>query len=250
MFGGIKNARFRRQVTPGDVLEITCTLTKMKGPVGIGEAKAMVDGQVAATAELTFAPGEGSGVYLTAGAPARGNFPGRSRMLEKIVQTAYKEFTLRFYHELFARFQDQETGLSAAEIFAAEAIRALGTPTVNEFAAFMHVSTPNAAYKINSLVRKGYVEKTRSSEDKREYLLHVTRKYELYCGAGRPRPERGGPDPGAVHPRGMRQIRGDAVGDQRGAAALGSARRRRAFGQAGPVKNNPTKNSEARAVHK
>ena len=30
-------------------------------------------------------------------------------MLEQIVKTAYKEFTLRFYHELFARFQDQET---------------------------------------------------------------------------------------------------------------------------------------------
>lgn len=55
LFGGIKNARFRRQVVPGDVLEIECTLTKMKGPVGIGEAKATVDGQVAATAELTFA---------------------------------------------------------------------------------------------------------------------------------------------------------------------------------------------------
>lgn len=55
LFGGVKNARFRRQVVPGDVLEIECTLTKMKGPVGIGEAKAMVDGQVAATAELTFA---------------------------------------------------------------------------------------------------------------------------------------------------------------------------------------------------
>lgn len=55
LFGGIKNARFRRQVTPGDVLEIECTLTKQKGPVGIGEAKATVDGQVAATAELTFA---------------------------------------------------------------------------------------------------------------------------------------------------------------------------------------------------
>ena len=48
----------------------------------------------------------------------------------------------------------------------------------------MHVSTPNAAYKINSLVRKGYVEKTRSAQDKREYLLHVTQKYETYCGAG------------------------------------------------------------------
>ena len=55
LFGGIKNARFRRQVPPGDVLEIECTLTKQKGPVGIGEAKATVDGQVAATAELTFA---------------------------------------------------------------------------------------------------------------------------------------------------------------------------------------------------
>ena len=32
LFGGIKNARFRRQVTPGDVLEIECTLTKQKGP--------------------------------------------------------------------------------------------------------------------------------------------------------------------------------------------------------------------------
>ena len=60
LFGGIKNARFRRQVTPGDVLELECTLTKQKGPVGIGEAKATVNGQVAATAELTFALGKDS----------------------------------------------------------------------------------------------------------------------------------------------------------------------------------------------
>ena len=53
--GGIKNARFRRQVTPGDVWEIECPLAKQKGPVGSGEARATVDGQVAATAELTFA---------------------------------------------------------------------------------------------------------------------------------------------------------------------------------------------------
>ena len=53
--GGIKNAGTRRRGTPGDVWEIECTLTKQKGPVGIGEAKATVDGQVAATAELTFA---------------------------------------------------------------------------------------------------------------------------------------------------------------------------------------------------
>ena len=53
--GAIKNARFRRQVTPGDVLELECTIIKQKGPVGIGSAIATVNGQVAATAELTFA---------------------------------------------------------------------------------------------------------------------------------------------------------------------------------------------------
>lgn len=57
-FGGIKNARFKGKVTPGDVLELTCTLTKQRGPVGIGEAKATVDGKVVATAELTFAIGQ------------------------------------------------------------------------------------------------------------------------------------------------------------------------------------------------
>ena len=57
-FGGIKNARFRRQVTPGDVLELECTLTRRHGPVGIGTATARVDGVVAATAELSFAVGE------------------------------------------------------------------------------------------------------------------------------------------------------------------------------------------------
>ena len=54
-FGGIKNARFKRQVVPGDVLELKCTLTTRKGPVGIGEAVATVNGETAATAELIFA---------------------------------------------------------------------------------------------------------------------------------------------------------------------------------------------------
>lgn len=55
LFGGIKNARFRRQVVPGDVLELECELTARRGPVGIGKAVARVDGKVAASAELTFA---------------------------------------------------------------------------------------------------------------------------------------------------------------------------------------------------
>ena len=57
-FGGIKNARFKRQVEPGDVVELECKLTARKGPVGFGQAVATVDGKVAATAEISFAIGE------------------------------------------------------------------------------------------------------------------------------------------------------------------------------------------------
>lgn len=54
-FGGIKNARFKKQVVPGDVLELECELTERKGPIGYGKATAKVDGKVAVVAELTFA---------------------------------------------------------------------------------------------------------------------------------------------------------------------------------------------------
>ena len=55
LFGGIKNARFKRQVIPGDKLELNCEIIASKGPVGIGRAEAYVDGELAVTAELTFA---------------------------------------------------------------------------------------------------------------------------------------------------------------------------------------------------
>ncbi len=51
----MKNARFKRQVIPGDVLELECTLTKRRGPVGIGVCTATVNGELACTAELIFA---------------------------------------------------------------------------------------------------------------------------------------------------------------------------------------------------
>ena len=57
-FGGIKNARFKRQVEPGDVLELECKLTSRKGSVGFGEAVAYVEGQIAAKAEISFAIGQ------------------------------------------------------------------------------------------------------------------------------------------------------------------------------------------------
>lgn len=56
-FGGIKNARFKKQITPGDVIEMECEITGQKGPIGSGKAVAKVDGKVAVTAELTFVVG-------------------------------------------------------------------------------------------------------------------------------------------------------------------------------------------------
>ena len=55
LFGGIKNARFKHQVTPGDVLELQCEIVRRMGPVGYGMGRAYVDGKLAAQAELTFA---------------------------------------------------------------------------------------------------------------------------------------------------------------------------------------------------
>lgn len=55
--GGIRSARFRGKVVPGDVLVLEVEMIRQKGPVGIGAAKAMVDGKIVAEAELTFAIG-------------------------------------------------------------------------------------------------------------------------------------------------------------------------------------------------
>lgn len=56
-FAGIEKARFRRKVIPGDVLLLETEIIRTKGPVGVGRAVAKVDGEVAASAELTFSIG-------------------------------------------------------------------------------------------------------------------------------------------------------------------------------------------------
>lgn len=54
-FGAINNARFKQKVVPGDVLTLELEIVKQKGPVGVGSAKATVNGKIAVAAELTFA---------------------------------------------------------------------------------------------------------------------------------------------------------------------------------------------------
>lgn len=54
-FGGVKEAKFRRQVVPGDTLRIEVEIIKVKGPVGVGKAIATVNGEKAVSAEISFA---------------------------------------------------------------------------------------------------------------------------------------------------------------------------------------------------
>ena len=101
-------------------------------------------------------------------------------MLENAFFTVYTKFKLHFYKEIFQRLQTREASLTTVETFSMECIKALGNPTINEFASFMCISPPNAAYKVNSLIKKGYVRKVQSTVDRREFHLEVTQKYMDY----------------------------------------------------------------------
>ena len=54
-FAGIDDCRFKRVVSPGETLTLTCEIDAMRGPVGRGKATATVDGKLAARGTLTFA---------------------------------------------------------------------------------------------------------------------------------------------------------------------------------------------------
>jgi 3-hydroxyacyl-[acyl-carrier-protein] dehydratase len=54
LFGGLDDARFRRQVGPGDTLELVAELSKMSARAGRGSGKALLNGQVACEASLLF----------------------------------------------------------------------------------------------------------------------------------------------------------------------------------------------------
>ena len=55
LFGGIDKMKFKKQVIPGDTLKLEVKIIKKKGPIGIGEAIATVEGKIVARGELTFA---------------------------------------------------------------------------------------------------------------------------------------------------------------------------------------------------
>ncbi|SHH56632.1 DNA-binding transcriptional regulator, MarR family [Anaerosphaera aminiphila DSM 21120] len=101
-------------------------------------------------------------------------------MLEKAFNEVYDKFKLNFYRNIFTGFEKREATLTAIETFCTEVIYALDRPTINEVGKFLRISQPNITYKVNNLVKKGYVKKVQSEEDKREYFLELTDKFYKY----------------------------------------------------------------------
>lgn len=107
-------------------------------------------------------------------------------MLHESVLNLYRRLRLDGYRKLFGAVQEREGSLSAIEAFSADLINLLGNPTLSQFADYVGISQPNATYKVNALVSKGYVEKTVSKPDRREVRLKTGKKFAQYFDEDRP----------------------------------------------------------------
>ena len=101
-------------------------------------------------------------------------------MLEKNFIEVYDKFKVQFYRKIFEKVRERDGSLSAMEGFSLEIIRALDEPTVGQFADFLNISQSNATYKVNNLIKKGYLVRQNSMVDRREYHLILSDKYYTY----------------------------------------------------------------------
>lgn len=101
-------------------------------------------------------------------------------MVDKSFVEIYDKFKLKFYRSVFELVREREGSLSAMEAFSLEVINMLSEPTVGQFADFLKISQSNATYKVNSLIKKGYLERQNSQTDRREYHLVLSEKYYNY----------------------------------------------------------------------
>lgn len=106
-------------------------------------------------------------------------------MLEERFERIYRAFRLEYYKHLFSLLRERAGSLSAAEMSSLEVIFLLNRPTIKEFADYIEISQPNAAYKVRMLIEKGYLEKI-PTEDGREFRLNVTQKFHRYYSDGAP----------------------------------------------------------------
>ena len=103
-------------------------------------------------------------------------------MLDKNFKEVYEKFELEFFRKVFENVRERDGSLSAMEAFSLEVIYLLREPTVGQFADFLNISQSNATYKVNSLIKKGYILRQNSQTDRREYHLVLSNKFLTYVG--------------------------------------------------------------------
>ena len=94
-------------------------------------------------------------------------------MLSKSFQEVYNIFKMNFYKSMCENSKE----LTMQEAFSLDIIYMLGNPTILVYATYMGISQPNATYKINQMIDKGYLVKEVCKNDKRAFRLQVTQKF-------------------------------------------------------------------------
>lgn len=101
-------------------------------------------------------------------------------MFKESFKEVFDKFKFQFFCRIFDLVRERDGSLTAMEAFSLEIIDMLQAPTVSQFADFLDISQSNATYKINSLIRKGYLVRKVSDLDRREAHLILSEKYRSY----------------------------------------------------------------------
>ena len=101
-------------------------------------------------------------------------------MFKESFKEVFDKFKFQFFCRIFDLVRERDGSLTAMEAFSLEIIDMLQAPTVSQFADFLDISQSNATYKVNSLIRKGYLVRKVSDLDRREAHLILSEKYRSY----------------------------------------------------------------------
>ena len=101
-------------------------------------------------------------------------------MFYESILNLYRKFRLLSYRDIFQAVQEKNGSLSATEAFSADVINLLHQPTVTQFADYIGISQPNATYKVNNLVAKGYIRRVHGGADRRECRLEISDRFVHY----------------------------------------------------------------------
>ena len=100
-------------------------------------------------------------------------------MIEENFTTVFDKFKFQFFRKIFESVRERDGSLSAMEACSLEIIDLLDAPTIGEFADFLNISQSNATYKVNSLMRKGYLVVL--SEKYYNYMAFLTSYEDTVC---------------------------------------------------------------------